>query len=143
MVYISHSLFDTDIIAKQLAKKIQKNDIITLNGNLGSGKTTFTRSLVKHLGSNDIVSSPTFSLMNHYHASTDILHFDMYRIKTENDLYSIGFFDYIYNDYIIIIEWSKNIKQFLPQNTLEIYFDYIDEQSRKITINFNTGGLLS
>ena len=137
MIFISNSLSDTDLIARKLAFNIKKNDIITLNGDLGSGKTTFTRYLVKYLGSKDNVSSPTFSIINHYHAVPEIFHFDMYRIKTWDDLYSIGFFDYIDKNYILIIEWSDNIKEFLPLNNIEIYISYIDQQSRKIDINLN------
>lgn len=135
--FISHSIKDTDLIAKKIAAKIKTNDIIALNGDLGTGKTTFTRSLVKYLGSKDLVSSPTFSLVNHYQATPEILHFDMYRIKNEFDLYSIGFFDYIENNYILIIEWSENIKNYLPKNSINITFLYVDEQTRQITINPN------
>ena len=134
MEFISHSLNDTDDIAKNIASKIKPNDIITLDGNLGTGKTTFTKFFVKHLGSNDLVSSPTFSLVNHYNSKCDIFHFDMYRIATEDDLYSIGFFDYLDNNNILIIEWSENIKPFLPLNSINITFEYIDDNSRKIII---------
>ncbi|MBP0979081.1 MAG: tRNA (adenosine(37)-N6)-threonylcarbamoyltransferase complex ATPase subunit type 1 TsaE, partial [Oscillospiraceae bacterium] len=86
MEFISNSLKDTDLIAKKLAFKIKKNlenniinYIIFLDGDLGAGKTTFTRSLVKYLGSSDNVCSPTFALVNQYKSFVDIFHFDMYR----------------------------------------------------------------
>lgn len=147
MEFISKSLEDTDLIAKKLALDIKKNKfnnissyIICLDGDLGAGKTTFTRSLVRYLGSDDSVYSPTFALINHYRSFVDIFHFDMYRIENHDDLYSIGFFDYINNNNILIIEWSKNITDLLPENIkniIKIDFKYIDEYSRKIIINLD------
>lgn len=132
--YNTKSLQGTELIAKTIAKTIVANDIIALHGGLGAGKTTFTRYLVKCLGSLDPVSSPTFSLVNHYKSTPEIFHFDMYRIKTEYDLYSIGFFDYIDNNNILIIEWSENIIEFLPPNIIEIYINVVDEHSRNFKI---------
>ena len=132
--YSAKSLHGTELIAEQIANKIGANDVIALNGGLGAGKTTFTRYLVKCLGSLDLVSSPTFSLVNHYKSKPEIFHFDMYRIKTEYDLYSIGFFDYMDDGNILIIEWSENIIEFLPPNVIEIYISVVDEYSRNFKI---------
>ena len=147
MKFISKSLEDTDLVAKKLAFKIKKNNIINyiifLDGDLGAGKTTFTRSLVKYLGSNDNVSSPTFALINYYKSFIDIFHFDMYRIENLDDLYSIGFFDYINNNNILIIEWSKNIIDFISEdiknikNIVNIDFKYINDESREIIIDLD------
>ena len=150
MEFISNSLKDTDLIAKKLAFKIKKNlenniinYIIFLDGDLGAGKTTFTRSLVKYLGSSDNVCSPTFALVNQYKSFVDIFHFDMYRIENPDDLYSIGFFDYINNNNILIIEWGKNIIEFLAEdikNIININLEYIDNNSRKIMIDLDLDG---
>lgn len=137
MDFISNSLQATDDIAHQIASQIKPGDIIAFSGDLGVGKTTLTRSIVKYLGSDDFVSSPTFSLVNHYKAKNDIFHFDMYRITNEDELYSTGFFDYIDDKNIIIIEWFENIKSFFNNNSIKIKLTYIDENSRKITITSN------
>ena len=135
MDFISNSLQATDDIAHQIASQIKPGDIIAFTGDLGVGKTTLTRSIVKYLGSDDFVSR--FSLVNHYKAKNDIFHFDMYRITNEDELYSTGFFDYIDDKNILIIEWGENIKSFFNTNTINIKLTYIDENSRKITITSN------
>ncbi len=156
MKFVTHSLSETDAAAQRILDhfkdRIEKNKIVALNGDLGSGKTTFCGFFVKHLGSTTPVSSPTFSLVNHYTATSNenklhIFHFDMYRIKTEDDLYSIGFFDYlpdfsndrINNNNILIIEWIENILDFLPTEIIpkiiNVNFSYVDEGAREIKIN--------
>lgn len=137
MDFISDSLQATDDIARQIASQIKPGDIIAFSGDIGVGKTTLTRSIVKYLGSYDFVSSPTFSLINNYKAKNNIFHFDMYRITNEDELYSTGFFDYIDGNNILIIEWFENIKSFFNNNVINIKLTYIDENSRKITITSN------
>ena len=95
------------------------NEVIAYFGGLGMGKTTLTRGIVGGLGGDDVVSSPTFAIVNEYRAKYNVYHFDMYRISGWDDLYSTGFFDYL-DTGVIIIEWSENIENALPENVIKI-----------------------
>lgn len=102
-------------------------------GGLGAGKTAFTRGLAKGLEAGDDVSSPTFALVHEYSGKYPVYHFDMYRIGSFDDLYSTGFFDYEGSG-IMVIEWSENIVDFLPEERIEVHIDYLSENEREITI---------
>lgn len=119
MIYTTHSVEETEKIAFDLSKKLNGTEVIAMYGDLGAGKTAFTRGLVEGLKIDDIVSSPTFSLVNEYRGDFSVYHFDMYRIDSWEDLYSIGFFDYIGNG-LIVIEWSENIEGALPENYIKV-----------------------
>lgn len=128
----SHSAADTENIAYNLAAKIKPGDIVALNGGMGAGKTAFTRGFVRFFSPGSRVSSPTFALVNQY---KNILHFDMYRIDSgnEEDLLSIGFFDYLGSGNILIIEWFEKIQAFFDEHTVEIDITVTGIDSREIT----------
>lgn len=130
--FISKSNRETEKFAEEFAKKINNGNIIAYTGKMGAGKTTFTRGLVKGLGAGDVVSSPTFALVNEYKGRTNIYHFDMYRVSTWEDLYSTGFFDYLDTNSIIIIEWSENIDNVLPEETIHVDIGYGDSENERI-----------
>lgn len=133
--YISKSPSDTENIGKALGEKINDGVVIAFKGGLGMGKTCFTRGLAKGLGSTDTVTSPTFALINEYLSGRlPLYHFDMYRISGWEDLYSTGFFDYIAEGGVLACEWSENIENALPENTIFVEFERIDDLTRKITI---------
>ncbi|MGN1222560.1 MAG: tRNA (adenosine(37)-N6)-threonylcarbamoyltransferase complex ATPase subunit type 1 TsaE [Christensenellales bacterium] len=136
--FISNSLKDTEKIAKELSKIIQRGDCVLLNGEIGAGKTTFTQFLLKNYGIKSAVSSPTFTLLNVYDADFPIYHFDMYRISSFEELAELGFEDYIFSansPYVItgltLIEWGENIKDALPKNAIKLNIEKIGENSRK------------
>lgn len=131
MKYISHSVEETEQIAMNLASKLKGDEIIAFFGGLGMGKTAFTRGVCKGLGFNDGVQSPTFSLVNQYDAKYTVYHFDMYRINTYDDLYSTGFFDYI-DTGVLIIEWSENIENALPDEYIRIEISHGDSENERI-----------
>lgn len=130
---ISSSEQQTEQIAQTLANSLKGDEIIALHGGLGAGKTAFTRGLARGLGINDGVSSPTFALVHEYEGKYMLYHFDMYRIDSFEDLYSTGFFDYAGNG-VLIIEWSENIEEFLPENRININIRQLSENEREITI---------
>lgn len=135
MKIITHSPQETIETAKKLGKLLKKGDIIAYRGNLGAGKTTFTRGLAIGLGLGDNVTSPTFALVNEYCGDRlNLYHFDMYRIETEGDLESSGFYDYDFDNNIAVIEWSENIAEFLPKNTIYITINTLGDTEREITI---------
>lgn len=129
--YFSRSVEDTEKYAEEFSKKLTGNEIIALYGDLGAGKTSFTRGLARGLEVEQTVSSPTFAIVNEYSGVYPLYHFDMYRIENWDDLESIGFFDYI-NTGVIIIEWSENIEGALPSEVIKIYIDKTENDNERI-----------
>lgn len=135
-VFVSKSVADTEKLAARLAEKLRGGEVIAFTGSMGMGKTAFTRGLVEALGGGDVVSSPTFALVNEYAARLAVQHFDMYRVSGWDDLYSTGFFDYLDTDSVLVIEWSENIDGALPENTIRIDMQKGEtETERVITID--------
>jgi len=128
-IFNSHSESETENIAYNIAGGIKPGDIIALHGELGAGKTAFTRGLVRFFSPDSRVSSPTFALVNQY---KNIMHFDMYRIDSEQDLLSIGFFDYLERDNILVIEWFEKIQEFFDEQTIQVNIIKSDINSREI-----------
>lgn len=135
MEKITHSADESIEFGKYIGSKLKKGDIVAYFGDLGMGKTTLTRGIVMGIGLNDDVFSPTFTLSNEYRGkSINVYHFDMYRINGLDGLESIGFFDYPLEDNITIIEWSENVAEIFDDNTIRIYIERIDDNTRKISI---------
>lgn len=133
--YISDSPKKTEEIAENLAKELTGGEVIAFRGGLGMGKTCFTRGLARGLDYSGDVISPTFALINEYLGGRlPIYHYDMYRISNWDELYSSGFFEYIDEGGVIAAEWSENIENALPDNTIFVEFEYLDDTTRKITI---------
>lgn len=118
--YITRSVSETEALAARVAEKLHGGEVIAFTGSMGMGKTAFTRGLVLALGGGDVVSSPTFALVNEYDTRLTVQHFDMYRVSGWDDLYSTGFFDYLDTDNVLVIEWSENIDGALPEDTIRI-----------------------
>ena len=108
---------------------------ILFEGEMGAGKTTLIKELVKKLGSQDIVSSPTFSLVNEYEADNDtIYHFDLYRVNDEEELYNFGIETYIYNDKYVLVEWPDLLKPMLQGGFTILKFETTNNNSRRINL---------
>ena len=138
MKYISHSTEETENIAYNLAKSLTNGRIITLDGDLGAGKTAFVRGLARGLDSNDRISSPTFTIVNEYRSGRlPIFHFDVYRISSSDEMYDIGWEDYLSQNAVIVIEWSVNIKDILYMDCIRINITKelsVSEDYREINI---------
>lgn len=133
--FITNSKDETMALARKLAEKLNNHDVIFYVGGLGMGKTAFTQGLCEGLGIKADVTSPTFAIVNRYEGSPlSLYHFDMYRIENEEQLYNIGFYDYLDYDGVLAIEWSENISEFFGENNITIYFEKLGETMRKITI---------
>lgn len=134
--FFSKSPDETISFAEKFAKTLNGGEVIAFRGNLGMGKTCFTRGLALGLEYSGNVTSPTFALVNEYLGGKfDIFHFDMYRISSWDELYSSGYFEYLEQGGIVVLEWSENIENALPDNTIYIELESIDENTRKITIH--------
>ncbi len=132
---VSNSFEETEDIAKNFASKLEGAQVVAFYGDLGSGKTAFVRGFADYFGLKDEVCSPTFSLVNEYKSpKVKIYHFDMYRIKTFQDLESTGFFDYL-GQGIILIEWSENISKYIPNDAIKIKITKSAENSRILEIS--------
>ncbi|NMB91321.1 tRNA (adenosine(37)-N6)-threonylcarbamoyltransferase complex ATPase subunit type 1 TsaE [candidate division WWE3 bacterium] len=132
MEITTHSTQETKEFANKIAKGISLGMIIALYGDLGSGKTTFTRFLVEALGEKGRVQSPTFVIARKY---GHINHVDLYRLSTEQEVEDLGFKDMVEDkESITIVEWPDLAEKLLPKDTLRIYFEYIDESSRRIKL---------
>ena len=131
-VYISNSVSETEKLAARLAEKLRGGEVIAFTGSMGMGKTAFTRGLVLALGGGDVVSSPTFALVNEYETRLTVQHFDMYRVSGWDDLYSTGFFDYLDTDNVLVIEWSENIDGALPDHTIRIDIQKGEAETERI-----------
>lgn len=134
----SHSLEETKRIAEEFAKTLKMGDIVTLSGDLGAGKTAFTKGIAEFFGvPSEEVTSPTFTLVNEYNGKLNIYHFDAYRLENVNAENCDWMDDYLFGDGICLIEWSENIKEILPGGciSVEIKKDHqMGESYRKITI---------
>ncbi len=135
MEFISKSEKDTIKLAKKFEKKLKGGEVVVLNGDLGAGKTTFTKALCKALKVKENVTSPTFTLMNIYTSGRlPLYHFDMYRIEDESEAEELGLNDYFYSNGVCMIEWAQNIKHILPKNLITINIEKLGETSRKFEI---------
>lgn len=128
---------ETQLLAERLASYLTPGMVITLEGELGVGKTTFTKGIARGLGINEIVTSPTFTIIKEYVSSEiPLYHIDAYRLEGSDE--DIGLEDYFYGDGISVIEWAQFIDDLLPDQYLEIMIEYIDGNSRNI--NLKTDG---
>ncbi|MDR1113531.1 MAG: 2-amino-4-hydroxy-6-hydroxymethyldihydropteridine diphosphokinase [Candidatus Margulisbacteria bacterium] len=131
----TYSLLYTECLAAALAQELKPGSVLALNGELGAGKTTFTRALVKALGSAAPVSSPTFAILNIYAGKIPAYHFDFYRLQDLADLENTGGAEFIPSgDGVTIIEWAEKIPEILPENYLEITITVTANQNRVFTI---------
>lgn len=130
--FVSESTGQTEGFAAELAKKISGGTVIAFFGGLGMGKTAFTRGLAKGMGITADVSSPTFAIVNDYGGKPPLVHFDMYKVNSWEDLYSSGFFDYCDMGAVLAVEWSENIENALPENTVRVYIEKGDGENQRI-----------
>ena len=137
MEFITNSEAETMAAAKEVAAKLKPGDVILYEGEMGAGKTAFTRGLAEYFGTEDEVTSPTFALVHEYRGKIPLFHFDLYRITGFDDLYGIGFFDYLNRGGIIAVEWSENVPE-LPEEfpeAVHIVIEKLGDSRRKITVS--------
>ena len=132
----THSAGETAALGQRLGQALTSPTIIAFKGGMGSGKTCFTAGLCKGLGYTGDVTSPTFALVNEYLGGRlPVYHFDVYRIEDDDELYGIGFYDYLEQPAVLVIEWSENIENALPREAITVSFVLENETTREITIN--------
>ena len=138
MTFVTRSPEETEALGASLAKKLMPGAVIAYEGDLGAGKTAFTRGLARGLGCHDPVTSPTYTIVNEYLSGRiPLFHFDMYRLSCADDLFDIGWEDYLERGGVCAVEWSENVEQAL-EDPIRVSIRKTGENSRAITI---TGGM--
>ena len=138
MEYLSHSPEETEHIGEMLGRRLRPGTVVAYRGGLGMGKTAFTRGLSRGLGCAGRVTSPTFTIVNEYDGATPLFHFDMYRLGSSDELFDIGWEDYLTRGGVCAVEWSERVDDAMPADTLWVDIARgTDESDRIITI---TGG---
>lgn len=137
MQFISNSPDETQAFAADMAKRLTAGDVLCLYGDLGAGKTAFVQGLAKGLGIDEPITSPTFTIVNEYEGRLPLYHFDVYRIADSDEMYEVGFDEYVYGEGVSVIEWPQLIADILPDRRydIEIKKDLeMGENYREITV---------
>ena len=134
MQFLTNSPAETEAVGIALGKVLQPGTILAYKGDLGAGKTAFTRGLARGLGCDDMVTSPTYTIVNEYLSGRlPLFHFDMYRLASSDDLWDIGWEDYLERDGVCAVEWSENVEDAL-EGAIIITIEKLGEDTRRITI---------
>jgi tRNA threonylcarbamoyladenosine biosynthesis protein TsaE len=131
---------ETQQVGKQISQLLTGGEIIALIGELGSGKTVFVRGLAEELGICETVHSPSFTIVNEYHGRLTLYHLDFYRLQSEEEVWNLGWQDYLNNNGVLVIEWADRFPNVLPQERIEIRFTTDPENENKRIITFNPVG---
>ena len=134
MEFITHSPEETEEIGAKLGKLLSPGTILAYEGDLGAGKTAFTRGLARGLGATDMVTSPTYTIVNEYLSGRlPLFHFDMYRLASSDDLWDIGWEDYLERGGVCAVEWSENAADAM-EGAIRVRIEKIGDESRRIII---------
>lgn len=121
MIYETFDYNDTEKLGIKLGSEAKKGDIFSLTGDLGVGKTVFSKGFAKGMEINENITSPTFTIINEYYSGRlPFYHFDVYRLSSSEELYDIGYEDYFYGEGVCLIEWADIVKEFIPSNAIWI-----------------------
>ena len=135
MTYVTNSPAETEALGQRLAETLQPGDVIAYTGDLGAGKTAFTRGLARGLGITERITSPTFTIVNEYLGGRlPLFHFDMYRLGSSEELYEIGWEDYLARGGVCAVEWSENVTEAM-EGAVSVTIDVLGENTRRITIS--------
>ena len=137
MEFITNSPLETEKVGEALGKVLNPGSVLAYEGDLGAGKTAFTRGLARGLGAKEQVTSPTYTIVNEYLSGRmPLFHFDMYRLASSDDLWDIGWEDYLERGGVCAVEWSENVRDAM-EDAIVVSIRKLGEETRKITI---TGG---
>lgn len=134
MVYYTNSDKETEAIGEQFGRSVRDGSVIAMYGDLGAGKTAFVRGMARGMGITERVSSPTFTIVNEYLGDRTLIHFDMYRLGSADELFDIGWEDYLARGAVCAVEWSENVEEAFYGDEIRLTIEKISDTSRKITI---------
>ena len=132
--FISHSQLETEEIGQKLAEKLPGGSAVAMYGDLGAGKTAFVRGMAKGMGLSCRVSSPTFTIVNEYLGERELIHFDMYRLSSADELFDIGWEDYLSRGAVCAVEWSENVQDAFFGDEVVVRIEKLNDTDRKLTI---------
>ena len=132
--FISHSQLETEEVGRKLAEKLPGGSVVAMYGDLGAGKTACVRGMAKGMGLSCRVSSPTFTIVNEYLGERELIHFDMYRLSSADELFDIGWDDYLSRGAVCAVEWSENVQDAFFGDEVVVRIEKLSETDRKITI---------
>ncbi|HVI42391.1 MAG TPA: tRNA (adenosine(37)-N6)-threonylcarbamoyltransferase complex ATPase subunit type 1 TsaE [Anaerovoracaceae bacterium] len=128
-----HNELDTREFGIELAKKLKPGDIVALMGDLGTGKTTLTKSIAEGLGIAEMITSPTFTIVQEYSGGRlPLYHFDVYRISDLEEMYELGYEEYFFGRGVCVIEWADQIRELIPENSIIIRIEYGENEDERI-----------
>jgi len=134
MVYYTNSDKETEAIGEQFGRSVKDGTVIAMYGDLGAGKTAFVRGMARGMGITERVSSPTFTIVNEYLGDRTLIHFDMYRLGSADELFDIGWEDYLARDAVCAVEWSENVEEAFYGDEIRLTIEKLSDTSRKITV---------
>ena len=134
MIYTTHTEAETEALGARLAAALQPGSVVALYGGLGAGKTAFVRGMARALSVGTRVNSPTFTIVNEYDGSCPLFHFDMYRLASADELFAIGWDDYLARGGICAVEWSENIEDAFDGSEVLVRIERTSDTARTITI---------
>lgn len=132
--YISRNESETEALGARLAASLPGGSVVAMYGDLGAGKTAFVRGMARGMGLNCRVSSPTFTIVNEYLGERELIHFDMYRIGGADELFDIGWEDYLNRGAVCAVEWSENVEDAFFGDEIIVRIEKLGDTERKITI---------
>ena len=132
--YISHSERETEELGARLSSVLPGGSVVAMYGDLGAGKTAFVRGMARGMGLKCRVSSPTFTIVNEYLGERDLIHFDMYRLSGADELFDIGWEDYLSRGAVCAVEWSENVQGAFFGGEIRVTIEKLSDRERKITI---------
>jgi len=135
---VSNSPAETEALGEALAAKLKPGSVIAYTGDLGAGKTAFTRGLARGLGVTERVTSPTFTIVNEYSGRLPLFHFDMYRLGSSDELFDIGWEDYLARGGVCAVEWSENVSEAFEGDEIVVKIEKLSDTERKISIGEET-----
>ena len=136
--YITNSPEETEALGERLAKVLRPGTVLAYQGDLGAGKTAFTRGLARGLGYREAVTSPTYTIVNEYLGGRlPLFHFDMYRLRSDDDLWDIGWEDYLDRNGVCAVEWSENVPEAMA-GALTVNIEKLGDTARRITVEGGT-----
>lgn len=116
-----NSLSEMEDFGYRLGCLLKGGEVITLNGDLGAGKTSLTKAIARGLGIEEHITSPTFTIVNEYEGRLKLYHFDVYRLESPEEMYDLGYEEYFYSDGVSVVEWAEIVYEVLPEDKLDIY----------------------
>ena len=133
-IYITNSEQETEELGRRFAQKLPGGSVVAMFGGLGAGKTAFVRGMARGMGLDCRVSSPTFTIVNEYLGDRELIHFDMYRLGSADELFEIGWEDYLSRGAVCAVEWSENVQDAFFGDEISVTIERLGDTARKISI---------